>query len=229
MKTGIKILSFLLFFTQYIFAQDTEVIRLGGNSSKTDEKRKKGIGLVVKTDLLSFVFGSQELTFEKSVTDFLSLELGTGLTFNPILNINKINEENTDKYNKGLSLHFGPRFYFSDEVLDSWYLSPTFGYRTSSYTNSKEYYNELTNIVEIYDSKTNVKEKRLMLRSGNQTIYNNNLTLDYFVSLGVRMFDYTQNTINGFDAQGKPIIENTKNKGNVLGYEIGLRLGWHFE
>jgi hypothetical protein len=145
-----------LLATFAITAQAQKVIVF--NSSGTSHHKKKETGKnSVTIGMLSWFNGYTSLYYERRVTPFLSLQIGAGPTFRSLGNdfgqivysdgVNSDHFNNTGyditdhyenyKYRKtglGYYISFAPKFYFADNCMDGFYLSPCVSTKRFNYT-----------------------------------------------------------------------------------------------
>jgi hypothetical protein len=144
--------------------------------SKRKKKERKANSLTF--GLLSAFNGSADLYYERKATDFLSVQMGGGVTYRSIgndlgnsLNIDDRYPEALDyttangtflfdvddqayhytyrSAKPGFMLSVAPKFYFNENVMDGFYISPKFAYKMYRYNAQRP--DETVNVNGLYD------------------------------------------------------------------------------
>lgn len=216
--------SLILFFCSfgYTFAQvETEVIHLGGDNSEEVKKKSNNHDIAIKTDLISFILGYQEVNLEYGIVDWMSIQAGVGMTFKKYLDFSSIIEdesfESTNrKYKPGPRFSIGPKFYFGGDAIEGWFLAPTFIYSKHKYDDSQG-----SSSPDDFE-RVILTQKEFMLRSGYQKLYDV-LTIEYFFGLGIRGRNNSISDFNNGTSAGTTTFDESK-----IGLEFGLKMGFHF-
>ncbi|MBK9335324.1 MAG: hypothetical protein IPM98_01570 [Lewinellaceae bacterium] len=229
---------------------DVQIINFGSESesSKTDKVYK---GLIVKTSPTSFIFGRQPVEIEKEITDYLSLQVGVGLTFSPFWDgynelLAELSDEEDiaeisdqwaydvqDNYSDysirtgsiGPILSLSPRLFFESDGYEGFYVAPVLRYSIQHYRVQK-IREGLPHIEHTPDEtqKESIKNLDLMVHWGAQKLYPK-LTLEWFIGGGVRLRNNTRQDV-GFDFTMLSGNGEQSFKDKRFRFETGVRIGF---
>lgn len=239
---------FIVLLSFFSNAQETQVITFGDDDEDYEYKAN-----IIKTSPSAFLFGRVPFEFERELTDFLSVQVGLGLTFSSALSglsselLAEINDESsgnnycnseqwTNDYCDDLSdadiregklgtiISFSPRLWFDSDGMDGSYIAPLLRY--STYKNKVQKVEEgLQSILRLPDSFENESQKNfdLVVHYGYQSL-NDVITWEYFVGLGIRNQTLLRQDL-GF--MGNRIRNGTQEeKEKKILVEMGLRVGF---
>ena len=230
---------------------DVEVINFGDDADDGKKEDKAYKGLILKTSPTAFIFGRQPFELEKEIKDYLSLQVGIGVTFEPLYAgydelLAEIREE-TDGYSEstqwdqdetdyysdfsirtgkvGPMLSLSPRLFFDSDGYEGYYIAPVFRYSAQNFEVQKILEGESSIIRTPNDTqKESVKNTDILVHWGGQTLYPK-LTLEWFIGGGIRLRNNTRQDV-GFDlSTGSGNGERTFND-KRLRLEVGLRVGF---
>lgn len=253
----IYIFLFLLFcsttFSQEKKSTDTEIIIFDDDdedNGSNDENPYIG-SFVFKTNPFSAFFGTQFIEVEKPIFDFLSLEVGAGITFHDYISsiIQVENEYNNGRFCQstnwpenrdycdsytdysfrttdiGLTGMAGLKLYFGNTAPDGTYLSFNMQYINKNYQVQKidEEFSSVKRIADEFEDEI-VNNLEYSIRLGWQTLHEP-LISDLFLGLGIRNSRQTRQDL-GFNEKGR--LQNgmqTFNRNNLIvvgGFRVGL-------
>lgn len=225
-----------------------EIIDFGENQKKQVEKSRHP--MIIKTSPVSPIFGKAIFEVEREVTDYLSLQVGFGVTFKPLINLNLSNliiDEGSfndceselwefdycDDYDDldirrsvpSYLISFSPRFFFESDGFEGSYIAPLVRYSKNKY----EVQSILENFGDIirnptFDVNESVTSLDFLVHFGNQVLYPK-LSLEYFVGVGAGNISATRQDI-GIDGTGRNRNGLTESKSTKLLLEGGIRLGF---
>ena len=208
-------------------------------------------GTIFKTSPTTFIFGRQSLEWEKQVKDFLSLQVGLGLTFGPLFDLSEINQElrpdlvsfcestqwafdECDYYSDnsirkggiGPLVSFSPRLFFESEGFEGAYIAPVLRWSSSKYKVQQ------VAAGEAFLSRTEARQDEysrnfdLVVHYGNQYLFPQ-LTFEWFVGGGVRLNHSLRQDV-GVDATGAYQNGERDFKQRSLRGEVGIRVGFQY-
>lgn len=247
---------FCLFLLQPVWAQkdktknrDVEIIDFG--DTKKPGKQRDFHGMVFKTSPTTFLFGRQSIELEKQVKDFLSLQLGLGLTFSPLVDLSELSQELTpdlvaycestqwdfdecDYYSDntirtggiGPLVSFSPRFFFESEGFEGSYIAPALRWSSSKYKVQQVAAGEafLRRIEERQDEFS--RNLDLVVHYGSQYLFPQ-LTFEWFIGGGVRLNHSLRQDV-GIDITGAYQNGERDFKQRNLRVEAGIRVGFQY-
>lgn len=252
MKYIFHILTFLLVsLTLQLSGQgkDVEVIDFGSSDRRGTEPVEYS-NLILKTNPTSYLFGYQSVELEKTLTPFLSVSAGLGVTFQPLLGegisiaelldvadddcdsdlwVEDYCDDYTDFTNRsqkvGLVAAAQLRLYFDSDSPEGGYFAFALRHWRKRYDAEKI---EPTSNFDFVYLSDDIQEESVVStdftgRYGYQIIYDK-LTLEYFLGLGVRFNSAERLDIGRNDGRS---WQNGVSKTSTTGlrYEVGLRLG----
>lgn len=253
-------LLFGLFFTFFSYCQeentDENIIIFDDDSeidgySEFKYNNPYGSSIVLKTSPLSVFYGSQFIEVEKSVLDFLSLEIGGGITFknnvapnsysvfNPYSGCTSSNwpedRDYCDDYydtafrstKLGYTGMAAVKLYFANEAPCGLYLSFNVNYSRLNYS-AKRVKEGMTSIlrVEDYDMEK-VNNLEYSVRFGWQS-FHDPLISNFFIGFGVLNSNQIRQDL-GYN-QFNQLMNNTQSiKFSSPTLVLGLRIGIHAE
>jgi hypothetical protein len=231
----------------------TTVIIFNSPSGSSNKKNKTGEDNIIKIAPLGLISGTFPIFYERKLTDFLGLQVGFGITSKNYVRAGLQTDFNdtkityapttiTDDVSEGIygfeyrtvktgtMFTIQPRFYFDSEGLDGSYLGLSF----DNYTYNFEIPGVVKNTSSIYQdfSQTgsikseNEKISDFMVHFGYQNIYDR-LTLEWSTAIGIRNVTGTKYAA-GFSSTGALIEGTGTYKQNLLNFNIGLKVGYHF-
>lgn len=248
------LLSFFSSFSQEKKSSDTEIIIFDDDDTDGNDDNSYRSSIVFKTNPISAFFGTQFIEIEKPIFDFLSLEVGAGLTFhnyissiiqvnNPYTEISKascasnnwpVNRDYCDEYSdytfRSTDLGFtgmaALKLYFGNTAPDGTYLSFNVQYINNNYQVQKidEGFSSEKRLANEFDNEI-VNNLEYSIRLGWQTLHNP-LISDLFVGVGIRNSHQTRQDL-GYNEKG--LLQNAMQtfKKNNLILVGGFRIGIH--
>jgi hypothetical protein len=231
-------------------ATGQQMITFEDNSHNNQKKKKVVKANSVTLGVVSAFNGYLPLFYERKLTEFLSVQAGAGLTFRNVgSDVAQVlydegiesdvaggmymtgthKEDITDDYSNyqyrkarpGIMLSIGPRVYFSDNVLDGFFLSPEVSFKSYKYAAqlADETY-ELENSALLFSDDNTVPRKAAemdefmncmdyMLTIGGHYQKANSMAIAWSLSAGLRSFNaerldvyveyenYTYNAMDG--------------------------------
>lgn len=261
----ILILSFLVVFSTSIFAQkkrstkkrsdDVEIIEFEDDTPRKRKRKKKKketafSGMIIKTNPLSNIVGWQFVEAEYPLLDFLSVQAGVGLTFQPVVQpygnlLIELLTENTppseqwgeydiqDDYtdlsirtsSPGAYLSGSGRLFFYDDAPSGSFVSFKARYSTRNMKVQKisEGAQSITRLPDQLEKET-LRNFDFMIGYGYQELYSR-LTVSYFGAVGYRIKNDTRQDI-GTDENSRFYNGTRKIQQNTFRYEFGIRIGY---
>ncbi|MCC6279543.1 MAG: hypothetical protein IT262_03020 [Saprospiraceae bacterium] len=230
--------------------RDVEIIDFG-DTDNNSQKETVYHGLILKTSPVSFIFGRQPIELEKEMNDFLSLQAGAGVTFEPLWSaydelLNEINDEfngsteselwasdEPDNYADysirtgkiGLQFSVSPRLFFDSDGYEGMYIAPVFRYSTQKFEVQKV--REGVPYLERNPDdlqQESIKNMDLMVHYGGQTLYPK-LTLEWFIGAGIRFSDNRRQDV-GYDFLFLAGNGERSFKDKKFRLETGIRVGF---
>ncbi|MBN8681556.1 MAG: hypothetical protein J0L99_02845 [Chitinophagales bacterium] len=142
---------------------DVQIIEFGEDGGRVrKQKQEKKTGIIVKTSPTSFLMGRQPFEIEREVSSLLSLQVGLGLRFKPLIQSSELNQEisgsafveetyfcesdqwggndicddildySIRKMNVGPIISFSPRLFFESDGYEGGYIAPVLRYSSLS-------------------------------------------------------------------------------------------------
>ena len=229
--------------------KDVEIINFG-DSESTSKNNRVYHGLILKTSPVSFIFGRQPIELEKEIQDFMSLQAGVGVTFEPLWTgyedlVNEINDEVDGYYESdqwaydepdvysdysirkgkpGFLVSLSPRLFFESDGYEGMYIAPVLRYSVQKYEVQKVLAG-LPYIERIDDvQQEHVKNFDLLVHYGGQNLYPK-LTFEWFIGAGIRFRNNLRQDVgyDGFQlsANGERAFRDKKFR-----LEAGIRVGF---
>lgn len=230
---------------------DVEIINFGDEADAKKGKEQTYRGIILKTSPLAFVFGRQPFEVEKEINDYLSLQIGAGLTFEPLWTgydglVSELNDELGDSYvstvwdqdvqddysdytirsgQVGPMFTASPRFFFDSDGYEGMYIAPVLRYSIQNFKVQKVEEGR-GDIVRLPDDvqKESIKNTDIMVHWGSQTLYPK-LTLEWFLGAGIRLRSNTRQDV-GFSATTLSGNAERKFNDKRLRIEMGIRVGF---
>ena len=134
---------------------DVQIIEFGEDGGRVRKKKQeKKTGIIIKTSPTSFLMGRQPFEIEREMSSLLSLQLGVGLRFKPLIQSSELNQEisgsafveetyfceselwgpndicddildfSIRKVNIGPMFSFSPRLFFESDGFEGGYIAP---------------------------------------------------------------------------------------------------------
>jgi hypothetical protein len=237
--------------------KDVEIIDFDSDTdNKSTSKKEKTLytynHMIVKTNPFLPIFGKGLVELEREINDFLSVQVGLGVTFKrsytggdedfaifssqDLMVYSEsdlwVNDEPDDyndldfhKQKVGFIASIQPRLYFESEGFEGWYLAPVFTYSYNPYgaRSVVETKNALIH-GDDFDFKEKVQFTELSARLGAQGLYPK-LTTEYFFGGGIRFENSTRQDVG----RGTNLIymNGTRTvKESRFFLEAGLRFGF---
>jgi hypothetical protein len=227
----------------------TVIIFNQSSTNSGEKKSRSGENNIIKIAPLGFVSGTFPILFERSFTDFFSVQFSGGLTSKNYSRSAFTKEGSSIKYTfpwdndmndqseklhsfdfrkpaMGYMASIQPRVYFESEGLEGSFLGLSFDYYKYNFqipgmTNTNGDFKQ--NGAMQNESET---LKDFMVHFGNQTLYDR-ISFEYSTALGIRNVDgskyvATQTSSTGF-REGFATYKQT-----VFNFNIGLKVGYHF-
>jgi hypothetical protein len=256
--TLLLLTAFLL--AQHTFAQkdkkkpnkDVEVIDFGETEDKTEDKSVYH-GLILKTSPVSFIFGRQSVELEKEINDYLSIQGGVGVTFEPLWAsygdlLAEITEEydgfcesdnpafaydECDSYSDftirsgkvGYQFSLSPRLFFDSDGFEGMYIAPVLRSSTQKFDVQRVY--EGLSYAEHNPAdlqQESVKNFDLLVHYGGQTLHPK-LSVEWFIGGGMRFRNSVRQDI-GFDFNQQALNGERRFKDRKFRLEAGIRVGF---
>lgn len=233
---------------------DVEVIEFGNDdsSSFSADNTPNYSEYIIKTSPSSFIAGSQPIELEKYINDYLSVQAGIGLTFEPLVNLSYAElielaeaeetlfcdsdiwledicddhfETDYRRQKIGFMISGSARLYFDEDAMDGSYFALNLRYSQANIQ-----INDITpnsfNINRNPNQWVDEKATRFDIvgHYGYQFIHSK-LTSEYFIGLGARIRNQDKQDL-GFNQFGfvQSAINNFKD--SILRVELGLRIGF---
>ena len=231
----------------------TTVIIFNQSSTYSGTKHKKnGENNIIKIAPLGLVSGTFPILYEKSITDFLSLQVGVGLTgknywreavakdANPNYMYPDTWTENENdqadriynfdhrKIKMGYLATIQPRLYFESDGLEGGFIGFSFDYYRYNFEIPGIANNANNDLKYTGSAKSEFENiKDFMVHWGSQVL-NDKITLEYSLALGLRNINgskyvYSYNSSNAQLLEGLATYKQT-----AFNYNIGFKVGYHF-
>lgn len=232
---------------------DVEIINFGDESNDDKKKGEETAykGMILKTSPTAFIFGRQPFEFEKEMNDYLSLQVGVGITFLPLYAgydelLAELREETDgsdisdqwdldepDYYNDytyrtgriGPMFSLSPRLFFESDGYEGMYIAPVLRYSAQNFEVQKV--REGIAVIERMPTdlqKESVKNTDVLVHWGSQSLFPK-LTFEWFIGAGIRFRNNTRQDI-GFDAQTLSGNAERNFKDKRFRMEAGIRVGF---
>ena len=225
-----------------------EIIDFGNDEGeyRKGEYKKR----IIKTSPGAFIFGAMPFEYEQEMTDFLSLQVGLGLTFNTVAgSLDELYAEldgydyfddlgddgyNDDPYDSeirsgtlGYRVSASTRLFWGSDGFDGGYIAPVLRYATRNFDVQRieEGTRDVVRLESIVDSES-TRNLDIMVNYGYQNV-GDRLTWEYFVGLGLRFQDRTLQNLSQ-DSSGFLTNGTTDISRSLLQYGGGIRLGYRF-
>ena len=231
----------------------TTVIIFNSPSGSSNKKKKTGEDNIIKIAPLGFISGTFPVFYERKITDFLGLQVGFGITSKnyvraglqteftattityaptPISNDRSEGIYGFDyrTVKTGTMFTIQPRFYFDSEGLDGSFLGLSFDNYTYNFEIPGIVKNTTMGFTDTYQTGSikseNEKISDFMVHFGYQNIYDR-LTLEWSTAVGIRNVTGTKYAAD-LSSTGALIEGTGTYKQNLLNFNIGLKVGYHF-
>jgi hypothetical protein len=215
-----------------------EIIRFSEDQKEDSKKKSSNVSTsIIKIAPIAFIAGYFPVFVERELNDWLSIQVGMGVTFKSAADDIFSNWsdvlEGTDTYtdysyratNLGFLLSVSPRLYFDSEGLEGGYLAPEMRLSSRNIKAQKPDPSnvDLSRIDNEYDKEKN-NYFDLMVHYGRQTLYPK-LTLDWSIGVGIRNVNSTTQIV---DRNNAGIWTSTleKSANSLFHAQIGLRVGF---
>lgn len=214
--------------------------------TKEEVERTKSY-INIKTNPMSFLFGYQMIEAEKQITDYLSVQVGAGVTFKDLSKtIDDFDEiidqedvyspespnwntdvtdyyyaDNTRKSKLGFCFTLSPRFFYASDGFEGGYIAPTFTYKRYNF-NAADFVDRAYTTDFIDPENLNYTD--FTVRYGYNTLFETMMT-ESFVGVGYRTNSSHRQDI-GYNAGG--LIGKTFQDFSYSGIrlELGIRVGF---
>lgn len=252
---NVLLLLIMCFFTYNVAAQkkkpnkDVEVINFG-DSESSSKNDKVYHGLILKTSPVSFIFGRQPIELEKEVKDYMSLQAGLGVTFEPLWAgydnlVNEINEEVDGYYESeqwaydepdiysdytirtgkpGLMASISPRLFFDSDGSEGMYIAPVLRYSVQKFE-VQQVLEDVPFIERVDETQDeHIKNFDLLVHYGGQNLYPK-LTFEWFIGAGIRFRNNLRQDVGYNEFQ---LAQNGERefKDKKFRLEAGIRVGF---
>ncbi len=230
---------------------EVEVIDFGEDSSGKSKEPTTYKGIILKTSPISFVFGRQPVELEKEINDFMSLQIGAGITFAPLwtsygdLTAELLDEsdgyceseqwayDECDYYSDytirtgkvGLLFSLSPRFFFESDGYEGMYVAPLLRFSTQKF--GVQEVEEGLPYIERNPNRLqeeSIKNFDLLVHYGSQALYPK-LAVDWFIGAGIR-FRNNQRQDVGLDDFFMAGNGERNFKDKKFRLEAGIRIGF---
>lgn len=254
-KLGILLCAFLLgiIIPTALSAQvkkGTEVIRMGPES--TTRKTSFWSNSMLKTNIVSPLFGIGHIEFEKELTDFFSIQIGGGITFKKTILLNERIKEHfydlstsrdlfledqfdfSENFNEphtstkmGYLFSAAARFFVLGRGYEGFYISPTMEYRHYNFDAASIVPNRSTLLRNTkFRDELYEKNTLLVVRLGQQNTFRW-LAIDYYGGLGIMYINkHTQDLARNSQGHytGNLRTYNFSHFWPELGFKLGFLL-----
>lgn len=237
-------------FAQYSNKKDSTTVIIFNDAPNKKSKKKSNEDNIIKIAPLGFLSGAFPLLYERRVTDFLSIQLGAGLTHHnyvrqllsgasdpkityPWPDNNSYIDLAEPIYNfdyrkakMGYTVSVQPRIYFDNDAMEGGFMGLSFDYYKYNFSIPGAVSKDGSVSFAGADKKESETIKDFMVHFGYQTLYDN-ITLEYSTAIGLR-------TINGTkyaawqDNNGSFMDGLATYKQNPIAFNIGIKVGYHF-
>lgn len=229
--------------------KDVEIINFGDSESSSG-KDKTYHGLILKTSPVAFIFGRQPVELEKELKDYLSLQVGAGITFEPLWTgydelIGEFNEEvegyieseqwvhdEPDYYSDysirngkpGFQASVSPRLFFDNDGFEGMYIAPVLRYSVQNFEVQKVQ-EDVPYVIRTDEmQKESIKNFDVLVHYGSQTLYQK-LTVEWFIGAGIRFRNNLRQDV-GYDEFFVARNGEHQFKDRKLRLEAGVRVGF---
>jgi hypothetical protein len=230
---------------------DVEVINFGDESDDAKKEESAYKGMIIKTSPTAFIFGRQPFEFEKEIKDYLSLQVGAGVTFLPLYAgyddlLAELRDESDESYvspqwdqdepddyndytyrtgKLGLQFSLSPRLFFESDGYEGMYIAPVLRYSTQNFEVQKVREGESTIIRNPNDlQKESIKNTDILVHWGSQSLYPK-LTLEWFIGGGIRLRNNTRQDV-GYNLATLSGNAERNFKDKRFRLEAGIRVGF---
>lgn len=259
LRSVLTSLTLLIFLTPKSMAQskrnDSSVVVIFNDSKPRPKKKSFGDENIIKIAPLGIINGTFPIFYERKLTNFLSIQVGGGLTSKNLVRSLVLKDGNSslkftyptlggsnsyydeverlfefDKRSAGIGYCFSvqPRFYLEDDAPDGSYLGISYEYYR--YNFSIPGVSQGATFGELnYNGPTQNEYENIsdyMVQFGRQNVYDR-LTLDWATGIGIR-------NAKGIKYVATSAGPNPVESGfatftqTAFNYQINLRLGYHF-
>lgn len=229
----------LVLSTITIAAQDTIItnVIVFDQSNNNDTTKKDNVSLfknAIKINPLLFLRGEIPVYYERSISNFFSIEASVGLTFKDYLgnaseemSSNDFElefEDYTEKVKPNLSYGVGIRYYTGGYALDGVYFALYFAKRnfdrdiiiTSTTQNFDQNFNATT-IIETFDFREKRHHNEIRLIYGeNEFYFWDNMFLDYYIGIGIDFYNKDKVKVEDPTTDPSTLFNNAFNPFNNL-------------
>lgn len=223
-------------------------------STSLRNKHRSSENNVVKIAPLGFITGTFPLAYEKKLTDFMSVQVGGGLTYkNYVRGVFKREGESDDirmeypwgndsysdiagslhnydfrKAKMGYMFNVQPRFYYNSDALDGYFIGLSYDY----YRYNFESRGVIATSGGGYEHQGGMKSEHenitdYMVHLGQQ-IVNERLTLEYSTGIGIRKVKGVKYAAAYNDYGGGLREGYATYTESILNLGISFKLGYHF-
>ncbi|MBL0146757.1 MAG: DUF3575 domain-containing protein [Chitinophagaceae bacterium] len=246
-----------VFLTISLHAQDTVYFQRNPSKTVKGKKRGSSEANIIKLSPISFLAGFVPVYYERELNSTFSIQVGVGFTTKNYLKdwVQKASETNNDiesttwsdgtvntyqdyaasgnykniKPAIGFYVSAEPRVYFANEGLDGSFIG--LSYSIANYkSNANKVKTGPTTTFEPVFTNSSFAEKEnisdLLVTYGYQTLYDK-VSLEYNMGLGLRTITGTKYAF-GYDASNNFIDGYSTLKNTKLGYNLSIKLGYHF-
>jgi hypothetical protein len=223
-----------------------EIIHFGEEEDARIKHRKEPKHGILKTSPLSFLLGYTPLLYEKNLRNWLSLQVGGGVTYKPSVaadlheffnqledgqtcpggDCNYHLDYTTRKAQTGFMLAFSPRFFLQNDGMEGSYMAPEIRfYEVRSIAEKVDPFDQSLFRTNAFDQEV-IRYTDFMAQFGYQTFYPR-VALDFSLGLGVRSINGNWQRIYmdefGLNATDTPNHKLVRFR-IELGFKIGFRL-----
>ena len=226
----------------------TTVIIFNQSSSGSKKHKKSGEDNIIKIAPLGFVSGTFPILFERSITEYFSVQVGAGLTHKNYFRTATTQDADNIKYNyptpyensyddvsehiykfnyrqvkMGYMLSLQPRLYFESDGLEGSFLGLSLDYYRYNFQIPGvvgDGLNSFKQTGSLKDENENIQD--FMVHFGNQAL-NDKISIEWTTALGIRNV-----TGNKYFATQSAFEGVSKYKQTVFNFNLGFKVGYHF-
>ncbi len=226
----------------------TTVIIFNQSSSEKKKHKKSGEDNIIKIAPLGFVSGTFPVLYERSLTEYLGLQVGIGLTNKnyfrtattqdadnikytypaPYENTYDDVSEHIYKFNyrqvkMGYMLSVQPRLYFESDGLEGSFLGLSLDYYRYNFQIPgivADGINSYKQTGSMKDENENIQD--FMVHFGNQAL-NDKISIEWTTALGIRNVSGNKYFATQSGFEGISTYKQT-----VFNFNIGFKVGYHF-
>jgi hypothetical protein len=215
--------------------------------------RRAGEDNIIKIAPLGFITGAFPLAYERKITDFLSVQVGGGLTYkNYVRGVFKKEGESDNihvqypwggdnysdmggsiynydfrKAKMGYLYSIQPRFYYESEALDGFFIGLSYDFYRYNFESKGLTATSGGGYEHLGSMKSEHENITDYMVHFGQQVVNDRLTLEYSTGIGIRKVKgekYAATTTSG----GSILEGNAVYSESIINFGISFKLGYHF-